>query len=87
LGARGLTAVIDFGDLCAGDPATDFAIGWMLFDESARAEFRNAALVDDDTWKRGRAWAIALGLAWATGGERMSTIGHRTLTAAISEDA
>jgi aminoglycoside phosphotransferase (APT) family kinase protein len=26
-----LSAVIDFGDLCAGDPATDLAVAWMLF--------------------------------------------------------
>ena len=28
-----VTAVIDLGDLTAGDPAVDFAIGWMLFDD------------------------------------------------------
>ena len=25
-----LTAVLDFGDVAAGDPATDFAVMWML---------------------------------------------------------
>ena len=25
-----LSAVIDFGDLCAGDPATDLSVAWML---------------------------------------------------------
>lgn len=27
-----LTAVIDFGDLTAGDPAADLSVAWMLFD-------------------------------------------------------
>jgi aminoglycoside phosphotransferase (APT) family kinase protein len=25
-----LAGVIDFGELCAGDPATDIALAWML---------------------------------------------------------
>ena len=25
-----LTGVIDFGDICAGDPATDLTAAWML---------------------------------------------------------
>lgn len=58
-----VSAVIDFGDICAGDPATDLAVAWMLFDPAARVAFRSAAAVDDDTWARGRGWAIALGLA------------------------
>lgn len=58
-----LSAVIDFGDLCAGDPAADLGVAWMLFDRSARAAFREAVGVDDDTWARGRGWAITLGLA------------------------
>ena len=30
VGKRGISAVIDFGDLAAGDPATDWAVAWML---------------------------------------------------------
>ena len=32
-----LSGVIDFGDVTAGDPATDLSVAWMLFDPSARA--------------------------------------------------
>lgn len=37
-----LAGVIDFGDLAAGDPATDLAIGWMLlpFDVHSRLRLR-----------------------------------------------
>jgi aminoglycoside phosphotransferase (APT) family kinase protein len=58
-----LRAVIDFGDLCAGDPAVDLAIAWMLFAESDRAVFRDAASVgdapvDDAMWLRAEGWAL-----------------------------
>ena len=59
-----LSAVIDFGDLTSGDPATDLAIGWMLFDTASRVTFRDAVAVDDDTWSRGEGWAVALSLAY-----------------------
>ena len=53
-----LSAVIDFGCLGVGDPATDLAIAWILFDGESRAEFRRAVDVDDATWARGRGWAL-----------------------------
>lgn len=58
-----LRAVVDFGDLCAGDPAVDLAIAWMLFDEPDRDVFREAssaglAPVDDAMWHRAEAWAL-----------------------------
>ncbi|WP_312889246.1 phosphotransferase [Nocardiopsis aegyptia] len=59
-----LAAVLDFGDLTSGDPATDLAAAWMLFDAPGRAAFR-AALphVDPHTWDRARGWAVVLGAA------------------------
>lgn len=80
-----LAAVIDFGDICAGDPATDLAVGWMLFPEPARSEFKEAVGVDADTWRRGRGWAIALGVAWHGGGERLTQIGKRTLFSVLDD--
>ena len=54
-----ISAVIDFGDVTAGDPAVDFAIGWMLFDEEDRQSLRTATGgVDDATWSRAEAWAL-----------------------------
>lgn len=56
-----LTGIIDFGDLCAGDPATDLAVGWLLLDSPARAHLRRALAPDESTWARGRGWALFLG--------------------------
>ncbi|MFI5910085.1 aminoglycoside phosphotransferase family protein [Dactylosporangium sp. NPDC051541] len=65
-GADGfLAAVLDFGDLTAGDPATDLAAGWLVFDAPARARFRAALDVDEDTWQRGRGWALCMAAAIA----------------------
>lgn len=58
-----LHAVVDFGDLCAGDPATDLSVAWMLLPGAARGRLRAAEGADDDTWARGRGWAVSLGLA------------------------
>lgn len=61
VGERGLEAVLDFGDLNAGDPATDLAAGWLVFDAQAREVFRSHAAPDDHTWARAHGWALALG--------------------------
>ncbi len=54
-----IRAVIDFGDVCAGDPATDLSCAWGLFDRHARDLLRDAAgEVDDATWQRAEAWAL-----------------------------
>lgn len=53
-----LSAVIDFGQLCVGDPACDFAIGWSFFDAEGRRAFRNGLEPDEDAWVRGRCWAL-----------------------------
>ncbi|WP_459319021.1 aminoglycoside phosphotransferase family protein [Arthrobacter sp. RHLT1-20] len=34
-----LAGVIDFGDVGAGDPAVDLAVGWLMFDAGARERF------------------------------------------------
>ena len=63
LATRGrITGVIDFGDLCAGDPATDLASGWLLLDGSGRQRLLGALACDDAMWARGRGWALFFGL-------------------------
>lgn len=55
-----VSAVIDFGDLTSGDPATDLSLAWMLFGEADRAAFRESAGdCDEDTWVRARGSALA----------------------------
>lgn len=85
----GVSAVIDWGDLTAGDPASDLAVAWMLFSPGVRARFRAVYAADgpndDGLWARARGWAIALGVALANGGDRVSAIGRRTLTAVLAD--
>ncbi len=57
-----LSAVIDFGCLCVGDPACDVMAAWTLFSAETRAVFRAALAVDDAMWARGRGWALSVGL-------------------------
>jgi aminoglycoside phosphotransferase (APT) family kinase protein len=60
-----LAAVVDFGDLTAGDPASDLAVAWMLLPAEHRPRFRTAvgADADDALWARARAWALGIGLS------------------------
>ncbi len=63
-----LAAVIDFGDITSGDPATDLAIGFSLFNPEERDRFRRAAEspdrpIDDHMWHRAEGWAMSVGLA------------------------
>jgi aminoglycoside phosphotransferase (APT) family kinase protein len=57
-----LAAVLDWGGLAIGDPAVDLIVAWNLLDATGRAAFREAVGVDESTWKRGRAWALSIGL-------------------------
>ncbi len=62
-----LAAVIDWGDITAGDPACDLAIAWLGFDAEAAAALRST--YDDAAthhldltplWLRAQAWALHL---------------------------
>ncbi len=88
-----VSAVIDFGDLTSGDPATDLAIAWMLLPTECRAEFRSAYDAtsergsDDDTWVRARAWALGLALAFVSrsaDNPLMASVGLRTFDAVLA---
>lgn len=89
-----LSAVIDFGDVAAGDPATDLSVMWMLLPasvrpilcESARSEFDP---IDDHTLLRARGWALALGLAYLADSrddDAMGALGLATVKAALAND-
>jgi aminoglycoside phosphotransferase (APT) family kinase protein len=58
-----LSAVIDFSDVGIGDPACDLVISWALFNAHSRNTFRkNLNNIDDNTWERGRGWALSIAL-------------------------
>ena len=54
-----LAGVIDFGDLCAGDPAWDLSAAWILLPAGAAGPFFHAyAQADKATIIRARGWAV-----------------------------
>lgn len=57
-----ISAVIDWGGLCAGDPAHDLICAWMVLQSDGRALFRKLLQVDDQTWARARALAFSKAL-------------------------
>jgi aminoglycoside phosphotransferase (APT) family kinase protein len=57
-----LRAVIDFGCLGVGDPASDLIVAWNLFSGESRDVYRAALAVDDATWARGRGLALSVSL-------------------------
>lgn len=79
LGADGsLSGVIDFGDLCGGDPASDLATAWLMFDAPARARFREqcdrSGIYDAAIWPRAWAWAIGLACAFTLSSDNMPAL-------------
>ena len=64
-----LAGVLDFGDLTSGDPATDLAAAWLVFDRTGRRTFMetvNSELYPDAaTWQRARGWALCMASAMA----------------------
>lgn len=53
-----LSAIIDFGLACVGDPAADLIPAWAVFGTEARAAYRQSLAVDDATWSRACAYAL-----------------------------
>jgi aminoglycoside phosphotransferase (APT) family kinase protein len=88
-----IAAVLDFGDLTAGDPATDLAVAWMLLPSSVRPTFREATrelgeAIDEDTWTRARGWALLFGLVFLASSrddDVMRAIGRRTLDNVLAD--
>jgi aminoglycoside phosphotransferase (APT) family kinase protein len=85
-----LSAVVDFGDLTAGDPAIDLFSAWALLPSAARPLLRAAAGVDDATWARGRGWALTVALAILTSSADnpvLEAVGVRTIAELVAGTA
>ncbi len=54
-----LSAVIDWGGLGVGDPATELLPAWNLFRGASREAYRLALGLDAATWARGRGLALS----------------------------
>lgn len=77
-----LSGIIDWGDLCRGDPATDLSVAWTLFSPEGRGGFwEGYGPVDAHVLRRARAWAVFFGVALATTDEER----HRDMGVGIIE--
>jgi aminoglycoside phosphotransferase (APT) family kinase protein len=80
-----ISGIVDWGDITAGDPATDLAALWMLFTEpgARRAALAAYAGLSEATLWRARGWAIMFGAVLLESGlvdnPRNAAIGARTL--------
>ena len=75
-----LAGVIDFGELCAGDPATDLSAAWVLLPAGAAGPFFEAyGRADAATTVRACGWAVyrALGLIWVGRNGRLGLPGGK----------
>ena len=91
-----VVAVLDFGDVHAGDPALDAMIAWLLLPVEVHGVLRHVApSLDEHTWRRGAGWALLLALVlletaaadvgpWARHGG-FASAGRRALAALVTE--
>ncbi|AOS63794.1 aminoglycoside phosphotransferase family protein [Actinoalloteichus hymeniacidonis] len=70
-----LAGIVDFGELCAGDPAIDLAAAWKLLPQGAATAFlTDYGVSDEATVHRAQGWAVltafsllSIGRAWDRG--------------------
>jgi aminoglycoside phosphotransferase (APT) family kinase protein len=84
-----LAAVLDWGDMTAGDPAADLAAAWLLFPATAHAAIWAAyGQVSTSTMARAKGWAVFFGTTLLTLGLAsdpvLAGIGRRTLERACT---
>jgi aminoglycoside phosphotransferase (APT) family kinase protein len=88
-----VSAIVDFGDITSGDPATDLAIAWMMLPTGDHAAFWNAYAagaphpVDPALQVRASGWALVLGMvfvAHSADNAVMLRIGKRTTDAVLA---
>lgn len=84
-----LRAVIDFGDVTSGDPASDLSTAWLTFDAEGRAAFRDRLAYDDATWRRAQAWALHMAvtlLMHPVDHPTLAEIGRHGVAQALADD-
>ena len=63
--AGALVGVIDWGDVCSGDRATDLAGAFMLTPTNLATVFEHAG-ADEASWERARGWATHFAIMYLT---------------------
>ena len=88
-----VSGVIDFGDITAGDPASDLSVAWMLLPADCHAIFWSAyqaagGRVNDALRRRARGWALNLAIVFLAHSEDnpvLLEVGRRTLRAVLAD--
>ena len=83
-----IAAVIDWGDMCAGDPAGDLQVAWMLFGPAAREVLLDNCGADPSIAARARAWAVHSAFVYLdndAGDPLMTRLGNMTLDRLLGE--
>ena len=86
-----VSGVIDFGDITAGDPASDLSVAWMLLPASFHAIFWSAyqaagGRAGDAVRARARGWALNLAVVFLANSEDnpvIRQVGRRTLSTVL----
>lgn len=97
-GTQRLVAVVDWGDVTSGDPATDLGVSWLLFDAAGHTRFRAVvdATANDGSgwdaamWTRARGWALLFAtnmLAHPDEHPWLVPIGEHALRRLLTDDA
>lgn len=86
-----LTGVLDWGDLTAGDPASDLAAGWLAFAAADRQRFGtrygDKRDCDPTLWIRAKAWALNLATAFLVSDDpQLVPIARHALVQLLAED-
>ena len=86
-----LVGLVDFGDLCAGDPASDLGMLWMHFTPGVRnrALLRQVQVPADGLWQRARGWALRYSviLAALAATDELGQLGRSTLRILLEGEA
>jgi aminoglycoside phosphotransferase (APT) family kinase protein len=86
-----VSGVIDFGDITAGDPASDLSVAWMLLPPGGHAIFWSAyqaagGRAGDALRARARGWALNLAVVFLAHSEDnpvLRQVGRRTLSSVL----
>ena len=89
-----VSGVIDFGDITAGDPASDLSVAWMLLPLDCHAGLWSAyqaaggGLVGDTLRTRASGWALNLAIVFLAHSEDnpvLEKVGRRTLSTVLAD--
>jgi len=86
-----IRAVLDFGGVGVGDPATDVIAAWAVFGPRGRSAYRSALGVDDGQWERARGIALHQAAAivpyYRTSNPAFVALAQRTICEIVNDAA